>query len=149
MLPTSLICYSVRCLAAHGDAVVRSVVIALITAENGRHVTDDTLVAWVVLARTLFPSIGVGDMDLTRSVVETKEHPRKDGDEILLVVDVREVDVGVSVDVICEVLIADTRQTVHDSFECGARGQVQREVYAIEESDSCSQTMARRRHRSS
>lgn len=86
--------------------------------------------------RTRQPRARLLNVNLPRRMVEPEEASGKDGHDILLVVDMRDGDRRVRVDVVREVLVPDARQAV--PHETGRNvGDVQREVYCVEKADSC------------
>ena len=81
-------------------------------------------------------------MDLPRRVVVPKEAPREDGDDVLLVVDVRHGHLlGLGVDVVGEGLVADAREAVPDETGRDGAGEVEGEEDGVEEGDRCACSM--------
>ena len=83
-------------------------------------------------------------MDFPRRVVVPKEAPRENGDDVLLVVDVRHGDLlGLRVDVVREGLVADAREAVPDETGRDGAGEVEGEKDRVEEGDRCACWMER------
>lgn len=122
-----------RVLAAHRNPVVRPIMVRLLPLENARHVAHRALRAIVVLAGARCPRTRVPDMYLAGGMVEAEEAAGQDGDEVLLIVDVRDAEPE-RVDVVREVLVPDAREAVPDEAH-GGGGDLQVEVYGVEEGD--------------
>ena len=74
-------------------------------------------------------------MDLARGVVEAEAAAGEDRHHVLLVVDVRDGELGgEAVDVVGEGLVADAREAVSDEARRDA-GDLEREVHGVEEGD--------------
>lgn len=84
-----------------------------IPLEDGRYVACAAEGGVVILARTAIPSLRILDMDFARGMVESDEDGGKGGDGIFFIVDVGYVEVRV--DVVCEILVADSRHSIRDS----------------------------------
>ena len=86
-------------------------------------------------------------MDLPRRVVVPEEAPRENGDDVLLVVHVRDgCNGGVGVEVVGEGLVAYSGDAEADEGDLGG-GQVEREVDGMEEGDRRACTRGRGVHR--
>jgi hypothetical protein len=134
--------------------------VALIAVPDLGDITDDTQIAIVILPRARVPRTTVLDMNLAVGVYEPKEHARQNGDEIFLVVNVREGGrverrgggrgggAGIErLDVVRPVLVAHAREPEDDDADVGARGKVRREVDRVNRSDWGAERVADERDR--
>ena len=142
--------------ATHLNAIVRSVMVRLVTLENIRYITDDTPIVWVVLSLpgrkrssgkghslinrtwrtwTSQPYTRVLDVDLARGMVKSEEFTRQDRYNIFLVVDVGHLN-RLCVDIIGPILISHAWQSIAYKASRDARN-VQVNKNRVNKRDCC------------
>jgi len=116
-------------------------VIADAPLKDVRYVACAAARAAIVLTWASAPRVISVDMILSTRVYEAQELAGDDGNDILLVVDVREVKVCVHV--VCEGLVPNTGQAIYDRLEGSSARQMQGEIDAVNQRKSRTERMSR------
>lgn len=80
--------------------------IAVMALEDCAHVPCTTQIAGVVLTRAYVPRPRVLDVDFARWLMEPKKFEGNGGNRVLLVIDMRQMNIGLAVNVVCKVQIS-------------------------------------------